>query len=820
MLSEQIRTLLQHPDLEVANREAIAYINELSVEDLSQLDTFVLNSQRNKERFNSNLSSSTFEINKTLHESKSSTNECLNSAQELSLLRHAFADELTDLSHELISSLSAGDGGPTLLEEIETLQRSLKELSSVKEYVQIVEHALKLSEAASQQIDSSSAVTLSSLDVYQSLQGFVVNVSRACSVVEDSPSTVGLHLVTFLEKIKEKTWSNIKDKLSSTLSTAAEALGWPMSVDYASTAPEQRQAFEAAFSNLMRLETINEKIHSPDKRAEKQGLYAIQALVNPVSLRFKYHFEGTRQTNRLDKPEWYFTHILNIAHEHKHFMETVAQSLLSSTEFRDINAWQEFSFLLQSILSRKLQKTVPSLLQRPSLLAHTIYQALTFDRAFIEEGFQLQNTSIARRGDGYKKWDGVSEVILGNQTWFDAWLFGEKKFTEDQYNSIISASDAWLIADEESDATGLKSTNSARRIKALEEQVTDRYSLLPSTVQRTHFLITIQLPLLEAYRERVSSSLDAFETLSSAFVRAVPGALSVSLSGRDDGTVNVDSRKLTSGVQGVERLCKALLSAAYIALSMEGWGEELFFLELWADMNQNPLLRTRIKENALLPSPIAVDATDVPQETVFEEVISRYQKLIVRAEDMIVQQVCGEVESVLRTHYNSTKSETQLEEDIALSQTLLAPIALLSSHLTFLRTTLAPATFTSLYRRIASRLAEHILQRQILYRGHFDLKEGRIICAECELWVETCNAALAGTLSGGRVRVEAPWLNLLQAGKLVRAEGEAWAKVVKATFGLQSDEEWKKIMVDVVGISNMTRAEVCEVLKRREDCGH
>ena len=40
---------------------------------------------------------------------------------------------------------------------------------------------------------------------------------------------------------------------------------------------------------------------SLEERTEKDGLYPIQALVQPVALRFKYHFEGTRQTNRLDK---------------------------------------------------------------------------------------------------------------------------------------------------------------------------------------------------------------------------------------------------------------------------------------------------------------------------------------------------------------------------------------------------------------------------------------------------------------------------------------------------------------------------------------
>lgn len=32
-----------------------------------------------------------------------------------------------------------------------------------------------------------------------------------------------------------------------------------------------------------------------------QGLYPLQALVQPISLRFKYHFQGSKNTNRVDK---------------------------------------------------------------------------------------------------------------------------------------------------------------------------------------------------------------------------------------------------------------------------------------------------------------------------------------------------------------------------------------------------------------------------------------------------------------------------------------------------------------------------------------
>ena len=59
-------------------------------------------------------------------------------------------------------------------------------------------------------------------------------------------------------------------------------------------------------------------------------------------------------------------------------------------------------------------------------------------------------------------------------------------------------------------------------------------------------------------------------------MRAVPGAL-----GTDVGRLS-DSRRLTSGVEGVQRLCKALVSAKYVAAAMEAWGEDLVCVLLCA----------------------------------------------------------------------------------------------------------------------------------------------------------------------------------------------------------------------------------------------
>nr|GAT43660.1 predicted protein [Mycena chlorophos] len=828
MTSLQIRSLLAPPDLNEAHKSAVSYVNKhfTSFDALDGLEDAVEEASRRNDELQAKLVNSQADVDALVSQTRDAALAHSATAQDLSLQRHSLADELSYLVSQLTSSLSEQDEGPTLLEDIETLHRNLKELESVKGYVQVIHHALKLSEAACNQVRASLAtapLSQSSVTEYQALQQFVDNVAAAVSDVEDGTGKQTLNLVTFLEKIRDKCWADIKGALSSTLLAAAEKLGWPMPVNYVAASPEDRKSFEKAFTDLSRLQTIGGKLRplpNPRERSEKDGLYAFQALVQPVSLRFKYHFEGTRQTNRIDKPEWYFTHVQNIIHEHQPFMEAVIQPLLAGTDYGAIVASKEFSLLLFPLLARKLRRSMSSLLPHPPLLAHTIYQSLLFDAAVREEHFTLAGTSASKSGksDDADKWDGISDVILGHEEWFAAWMAGEKHFAENQYNEIISAADAWQIADDEGEEghthTDLRSTASARRLKALVEQVTDRYSPLPQFAHRTRFLINVQIPLLENYYGRILSSLDAFETLSSAFVRAVPGALGVSLGGRDEGSVRVDTRRLTAGVEGVQRLCKAWLSSRYMEAAMEVWGDELFFLELWTEISRRASLRAQAQAAGSLPDPRSAG----PQETVFEELIGLYRRLMERAEDMIVHQVCGEIESGLKAHFSATTTSPNPNHpsspEVSLSQTLLGPISLLSTHLSYLRTTLPPNAMTSVYRNAAGRLAEFILQRQILYRGQIARQEAKSIYAECQLWVETCHAALGGALGGGgRTRVERPWLKLLQAGRLLDLEGDGRDKARDATFGARSADEWEEFMLEVTGASELTLEEAQRIFR-------
>ena len=90
------------------------------------------------------LNESQADLDATVQSTRITAEEHLHTAQELSLLRHSLADELSFLSEQLVSSMGSSDGRPTLLEEIETMHRGLKELESIKGYVQVAQQALRL----------------------------------------------------------------------------------------------------------------------------------------------------------------------------------------------------------------------------------------------------------------------------------------------------------------------------------------------------------------------------------------------------------------------------------------------------------------------------------------------------------------------------------------------------------------------------------------------------------------------------------------------------------------------------------------------------
>lgn len=90
------------------------------------------------------------------------------------------------------------------------------------------------------------------------------------------------------------------------------------------------------------------------------------------------------------------------------------------------------------------------------------------------------------------------------------------------------------------------------------------------------------------------------------------------------------------------------------------------------------------------------------------------------------------------------------------------------------------------------------------------VQEGRMVLDETNLWIETSRMAL----NGGVRRLDGPWEQLVDAGRLLSLEGEAFEKAVRAA-NIGSDNELSSF-VSQLGIS-ASREAILDVLKVREE---
>jgi hypothetical protein len=285
--------------------------------------------------------------------------------------------------------------------------------------------------------------------------------------------------------------------------------------------------------------------------ASTEPLLALKVLLDPVAMKFKYHFSGTRPTNRLDKPEWMFSHVLSTIRELSPFLESTVQPLL--VNLRTLDAQIEMISGLCALLSDKIRTDMPRLLVQPNLMTHYVYEALSFDHLLGEEfGYRL---------------GGVGTLFISNMDWFEAWLRVEKTLAKDALNASLDDPDAFVpIPLDNSVTTDVKPTKSSEEVLLLVEGLAARAQLLPDPVNRLPFVTDIALVLLDDYlshirdaaREVVDASVSTFSLLASDSVRL------------DD--------------EGVVSVARWIGSVDHVITTLSDWEESLPFLELWQTM--------------------------------------------------------------------------------------------------------------------------------------------------------------------------------------------------------------------------------------------
>jgi hypothetical protein len=128
-------------------------------------------------------------------------------------------------------------------------------------------------------------------------------------------------------------------------------------------------AVRESFRDLLAFESVcdsNLKSNSNHSASPETALSStFKLLVDPLIVRFAFHFESNRPTNRIDKPEWFLTHVLGLVQDHSKMLTRALQPVLVDvaleTKTTPANATHEFLTPILIAVRRKLEAAIETL---------------------------------------------------------------------------------------------------------------------------------------------------------------------------------------------------------------------------------------------------------------------------------------------------------------------------------------------------------------------------------------------------------------------------------------------------------------------------
>ena len=253
------------------------------------------------------------------------------------------------------------------------------------------------------------------------------------------------------------------------------------------------------------------------------------------------------------------------------------------------------------------------------------------------------------------------------------------------------------------------------------ETVTDRYRPLISFQQKLHFLIDIQIAIFDKLHDRLHSSLEAYLTLTSSIARTVQG-------------VSKEEQAQLHGLGGLERLCRVYGSAEYLEKKMRDWSDDVFFLELWDELQFRARINTTTGNNKRLSVGMTIEhiagrtSSNIISENpdsgaLFDETASAYRRLRVRTETIMQELLNTSMRDSLRPYSRITpwsSLSTDVTNPIALTTTaeLDVTLQLLSTNLAFLARCLAEAPLRRIVRQLTLSIQNHLWDH-VLMRNSF-----------------------------------------------------------------------------------------------------
>ncbi|CAG5129171.1 unnamed protein product, partial [Candidula unifasciata] len=350
-------------------------------------------------------------------------------------------------------------------------------------------------------------------------------------------------------------WNKIlQDRIAVEFEEVLKALRWPlvvttMKAPTVTNVVELKERMGRLFKKLLNLQlpdSIGLENSGVDPLLLKIGgikplLLPLELMLKPLKKRFRYHFYGQKQTNSLDKPEWYLTQVLSWIRDHSDFLERNIQPLLDESGRKDICARTELTRGLVMIVMEKIGHDLPQLVFDDASFSHLIDEVLLFDS-------EVRNTY------SYPPiLPGCLDILCLPEA-LTKWLLMEKKFALQKIEQMLQSPSCWHSQYKDiADLDEVRAPECAESFMTLLHTITDRYRRLPVSDAKLQFL-GLQLELLEDFRMRL---VQVMKEASSAPTGPV--------------------------------YCAVLNAVHYISQVLKEWSELTFFLQLLCYKNNRSL---------------------------------------------------------------------------------------------------------------------------------------------------------------------------------------------------------------------------------------
>ncbi|KAK2973520.1 hypothetical protein RJ640_010575 [Escallonia rubra] len=426
-----------------------------------------------------------------------------------------------------------------------------------------------------------------------------------------------------------------------------------------------------------------------------QPLWAIEELVNPLSIASQRHF-----SKWVDKPDFIFALVYKVTRDYVDSMDELLQPLVDEAMLSGYSCREEWVSAMVTSLSTYLAKevfpiyiaqldeeNVPETRSQARISwLHLVDLMIAFDKR-VHSLVAQSGVSLLLQEDGNLQNVSSLSVFADRPDWLDLWAEIElsdtidklKREIEDERSWSIEIQGAALPSDLEDYRSPAISSAFLRRLSS----VVDRCRSLPSISLRSRFLRLSGVPIIQNFLDCLLLRCQEAEGLT---------ALT-----DDDALVKVT---------------KSINASHYFESAVKEWCEDVFFLEM--GMNQGDQSGITVAENRLTG-----ESMEGPGSGILDEEIGKLEEFRTEWVEKLSTVVLRGFDARCRDYIKNRKQWQEKEEGMAVSRSFVGALDYLQGKMSVVEGGLNKMDFVGVWRTLATGVDRLIFNGILMSKSKF-----------------------------------------------------------------------------------------------------